>query len=31
MLKHLSETYEYVSQHITEQPEIGIILGTGLG
>ncbi len=31
MLQHLSETFEYVSQHINEQPEIGIILGTGLG
>lgn len=31
MLQHLSETYDFISQHITEPPETGIILGTGLG
>lgn len=31
MLQHLSETYDYLSKHITERPHVGIILGTGLG
>jgi purine-nucleoside phosphorylase len=31
MLSHLSETYDFLSQHIPQAPEIGIMLGTGLG
>ena len=31
MHAHLSETYDFLSQHITQAPEVGIVLGTGLG
>jgi len=31
MHAHLSETYDFLSQHITQPPEVGIVLGTGLG
>ena len=31
MLSHLPETYDFLSQHVTQPPEVGIVLGTGLG
>lgn len=31
MNKHLQETYEHVAQYVSEAPEVGIVLGTGLG
>ena len=30
-LKQISETHEYLEKHLTLKPDIGIILGTGLG
>ncbi len=31
MLEKIKETVDYINQRITSQPEVGIILGTGLG
>ena len=31
MLKKINETIEFLHSRITEKPEVGIILGTGLG
>lgn len=31
MQEKLQETLDYISKHITQTPEIGIVLGTGLG
>ena len=31
MLKKIAETASFIAQHISTKPEIGIILGTGLG
>ena len=31
MLAHIQETVNYINKQIDQKPEVGIILGTGLG